>query len=169
MAALDMTMRTQAERLLETQRAMLAAYLRHMVNSPHDAEDLLQDVCVAVLEKPALLLRGSDPGAYLRGIARHLSSHHHRRIVLDPVLESVMEVAWEQPEAVDNSDLKRCLGKLTGRIRQLLTWRYEELLNSTQIAERLKTTPDAVRMALARGRLTLAKCLEAHMAGPGEA
>lgn len=159
--------RGEAERLLDGQRAMLEGYLRHLVGSPHDADDLLQDVCVAVLEKPDLLLRGSDPGAYLRGIARHLASRHQRRIRRDPVLESVMEAAWEEPvepAAWERERLRACLAQLSEKFRRLLAWRYVELSNAAEIAQRLESTPEAVRMALARTRAALGKCLRGRLA-----
>ena len=54
-------------------RDRLMAYLLHMVRDPSEAEDVLQEVWMTVLENPSMLDRAGDLFAYLRGVARHLA------------------------------------------------------------------------------------------------
>ena len=156
--------RTAAEQLLQRHMTMLKSYLKHLVGSPHDADDLVQDICMTVIREPHILLRGHDAGSYLRGVARHFASRHRRRIRRDPVLESVLEAAWEDPSPIEAAPppkaLKECLAELTDRMRQLLDWRYTQGLNSPQIARKSGLSSDAVRMALLRSRQALAQCLK---------
>jgi DNA-directed RNA polymerase specialized sigma24 family protein len=49
-----------------------------------------------------------------------------------------------------------------------MRWRYDEGLNATQIAGRLATSSDAIRMALLRIRQALARCVERRLGGPRE-
>jgi len=159
--------RRAAEAILQKHLTMLKAYLRHLVDSPHDADDLAQDICVTLLQDPRILLQGADPGAYLRGIARHFASGHHRRVRRAPALEAVMEAAWNE-EAPHDAEAERraledCLNGLPGTGRQLLSWRYGDGLTSRQIAERVQGTADAVRMALMRVRDALTKCLQSKL------
>ena len=154
----------EAEAILEEHQIMLRGYLRHLVGSSHDADDLAQNVSVSVLERPEILMRGDDPAAYLRGIARHFASRHHRRIKRDPVLEAIMEVAWQE-EAPAVSDAERnalsvCLAQLSEKLRRMIALRYEENVSSRRIGEQLRMSADAVRMALARARQALARCLK---------
>jgi len=163
-------LRKDAEALLTAHLNMLRGYMRHLTTSPEDAEDLAQEVCVEALKNPQILFRGSDAGAYLRGIARHLASRHHRRKQRDAVIEEIIDLAWgaypragpgqtEQTEEPEQHALQRCLAKMQGRLRRMLAWRYEQNLTSNQIAEKLHMSSEAVRMALARTRQALAKCI----------
>ena len=167
MANSSNSVRIQAEEILKTHSVMLRGYLRHLLASPHDADDLTQEACLTVLKSPEILLRGSDPGAYLRGIARHLASRHHRLVKRDPVLEAVMDVAWEQePPAFSEevrSALAECLSRQPARARRMLAWRYGEGLTSRSIGERLRISADAARMALARARQALTRCLKGRV------
>ena len=151
-----------ARALLDEHLPMLRAYARHLVAGATDADDIAQDVCVEVLAQPGILLRGDDPGAYLRGIARHLSSRHRRRFPRHRAIEELIELAWDDvaTEPADTATLNRCLEHLTERIRTLLDLRYRDGLNATEIGTRMAMTAEAVRMALLRGRQALAECLD---------
>jgi RNA polymerase sigma-70 factor (ECF subfamily) len=152
----------RARDLLDEHLPMLRVYTRHLVAGATDADDIAQDVCVEVLAQPGILLRGDDPGAYLRGIARHLSSRHRRRFPRHRALEELIELAWDEvaAEPSDTGTLNRCLEGLTGRMRTLLDLRYRDGLNATEIGTRMTMTADAVRMALLRSRQALAQCLD---------
>jgi RNA polymerase sigma-70 factor, ECF subfamily len=158
-----------AEKILALQLPMLTAYLRHLVGSIDDAEDLAQEVCLEAIKNPEILIRGADCGAYLRGIARHLSSKHHKRIQRTLAIEELIDLAWETPaEPVDRQPeqraLKTCMEQLSEKLRGMILWRYNDNLNSTDIAQRLNSTAEAVRMTLARTRQSLSKCIRQRMA-----
>jgi len=78
-----------------------------------------------------------------------------------------MDVAWENEPPADSRTEKRalagCLDGLSVPLRQMVTWRYSDGLNSSQIAERLRMSADAVRMSLARSRQALARCLQGKL------
>ena len=165
----DTKTQSDAEKILAGQLPMLTGYLRHLVSSIEDAEDLAQEVCLEAIKNPEIIFRGADCGAYLRGIARHLSSKHHKRIQRTLAIEELIDLAWETPsEHIDRQTeqraLKSCMAALSEKLRSMLLWRYNENLNSTVIAERLSTTADAVRMTLARTRQSLSKCIRQRMA-----
>ena len=166
--------RVDAEAVLTAQLTMLKGYLRHLTGTAEDAEDLAQEICLEALKNPGILFRGADTGAYLRGIARHLASRHHRRIRRDAMIEEIIELAWEaHPRPLDqNSEhqaLAVCLGQLPSKLRRMVLWRYDEGLNSTQIGERLSTSGDAVRMALGRARQALSQCIKQRLKRAGAA
>ncbi len=162
-----MTDQRQVRALLDQHHVMLQAYARHLLVSAQDADDVVQDLCLEVLANPGVLLRGDNPGAYLRGILRHLSGRHHRRYRRHQGIEELVEMTWDADEPVDTSletrALRACLDQLGERIRRVLSLRYEEGCNASEIATRVSMQADAVRMALSRGRQTLARCLERRL------
>jgi RNA polymerase sigma-70 factor, ECF subfamily len=153
---------SQVRAALDTELPRLRAFLRHLL-PPADADDVAQDVCLEVLRSPGVLLRGDNPGAYLRGIARHLASRHRRRYPRHQAVEEYVALCWDQVEPEDQvheqAALKACLEGLGDRLRQMFDLRYQEGLNATEIGERLRLSSDGVRMALMRGRSALARCL----------
>ena len=80
------------------------------------------------------------------------------------MIEEIIDLAWgAHPRASEQEPeqhaLQRCLAKMQVRLRRMLAWRYEQNLTSKQIAEKLHMSSEAVRMALARTRQALAKCI----------
>lgn len=160
----------QARALLDEHLPMLRAYARNLVASPGDADDVAQDVCVEVLANPGILLRGTDAGAYLRGIARHLTHRHARRFRRHRPLEELIDLVWD--ESADGHELDpqtevealhACLAELNQRLRGMVALRYQEGLNASDIGNRLSLSAEAVRMALLRGRQALGRCLEKRL------
>lgn len=153
-----------AQHILDVQLPMLRAYARHLVAATEDADDIAQEVCLEVLSHPGILLRGTDPGAYLRGIARHISCRHHRRFQRHQALEELIDFTWElagtEPDRTrEVAALRVCLGGLNERLRALIAARYQDGLQATEIAPRFQLSAEAVRMALMRGRQALARCV----------
>ncbi len=149
----------------------LRAYLRHLL-PPADADDVAQDVCLEVLANPAILLRGDEPGAYLRGIARHLASRHRRRYPRHHALEELVELAWQAAPAPpetgpEHAALRACLGELNERLRGMFDLRYQQGLNAREVGARLGLSSEGVRMALMRGRQALARCLGVRLDAGG--
>ncbi len=163
-----------AQVVLDRHLAMLRGYARHLADGGQDADDLLQEVCLTVLADPALLLRGNEPGAYLRGIARHLASRQLRSRRRERNVENLIDIAWDlpaEPAMVAEEEqraLSACLERLSARLRDIIAWRYQHGLNASEIAKRLATSSVAVRMALSRARQALAKCVERRIAVGGE-
>jgi RNA polymerase sigma-70 factor (ECF subfamily) len=173
--------RGRAEALLRQHSVMLRAHLRHVLRSAADADDVAQEVCLIVLGDPRILLRGDDPGAYLRGMARHLAGRHVRRAVRSRSFEALVDLHWDGPtsdEPIGPLERERaqqrqtrafthCLEKIPERMRRVLDWKYRDGQTSLQIAARLATTAEAVRMALMRTRQALARCISEQLAAGG--
>jgi RNA polymerase sigma factor (sigma-70 family) len=159
--------------VLDRHLVMLRGYARHLTDGDQDADDLLQEVCVTVLTDPALLLRGKEPGAYLRGIARHLASRQQRSRRRERTVENLIDIAWDvpaEPAVVAEEEqraLSACLERLSKHMRDIISWRYQQGLNASEIAERLRTSSVAVRMSLSRARQALAKCVERRLTVTG--
>ncbi|MBP1636425.1 MAG: polymerase, sigma-24 subunit, subfamily [Acidobacteria bacterium] len=116
-----------------------------------EADDLLQDVFVAALERLHTL---RDEGAFapwLAAIARNRASDHHRR---NPPLE---RVAPEDLPSNDRGPSAEALAALSAiqalpaAYRETLTLRLVEGMTGPEIAARTGLTPRSVRVNLHRG------------------
>jgi RNA polymerase sigma-70 factor (ECF subfamily) len=133
-------------------------------------DDLVQDVFLSLLSA-----RFEDRGprataAFLRQVAHHLflkTMRRERRNVSLPEPEAA-EAAWVSFEGDDNGQgyltaLRECLGRLTGRAREVLRLRYERSVNRTAIAEQLELSEAGVKSILVRARKRLKSCIESRV------
>lgn len=141
----------------------LLRYILQRVEHPQDAEDLLQDVFVRVLELQAdYEERGFPLSTLLYRIAHGRTidwqrRQTHRRTVRIP------DVADGQPPVgermLTEPDLADALARLSPRQRAVLAWRFTEGATITETAARLGLTPPVVKAlqhrALVRLRVVL--------------
>ena len=155
----------QLDALLQRELPDLIAYARLLTRNRSEADDLCQEVCLEVIKRPELLLAGDRPGAYLRGIARHLCSRVSALRPRHAALDEAIDEAWDQAEMIDQdpdaalASLRRCMESLSPRARELLDHRYRDGTTAVQLAKTHGMGVDAVRMALLRARDVLARCL----------
>jgi RNA polymerase sigma-70 factor (ECF subfamily) len=165
--------------LLQGHRPKLMAYLLHLVRDPHDAEDLLQELTVIVLQKPDLLTRAGDVFAYLRGIARHLASGRlGAKVRSGEKLRKWTEWAWENDPDDGSTEedrvrqieaLRRCREKLPETSRRMVSLRYDHGLEVRAVAGEIGSTVGAIKVALLRIRLALARCVQSRLREEGTA
>jgi RNA polymerase sigma-70 factor (ECF subfamily) len=163
-------------RLWTQAQPAIAGYVGALAPDAHAADDLLQDIAVALLRK----FPDYDPQrpfiAWAMGIAKVqlLTLRRDRaRAALrfrPETIESLAEIWQELMPEVDERRLAlgECLKRVTGRGRELLTLRYEQALEPQEIAARLGLAAGAVRVALARVRTALHECIDRRLneAGP---
>lgn len=161
-------------RLFIRHRGMVSSYVLSLVHDPTDAEDLLQDVAVNLMQKFDDF-DGRDFGAWARQVARwHVLNHwraetRYRRALrsstLD-LLDGAFAEAEEKPGTWEahKAALIRCLAGLSARLRGAFEMRYVNGLPLAQIASRLGKREGAVQMAMARTRDRLAECVRRNLA-----
>ena len=154
---------------------MVAGYVSSMVPDAHEAEDLLQDVAVILLRK----FGDYDPArsfvAWALGITKFeiLSARrtHARSFITyhSALMETVADVYDEMAPELEPrcSALRRCLGKVSGRAREMVDLRYRKSMKPSQIAERLSIAAGTVRVRLSRIRASLGRCVERLLASDG--
>jgi RNA polymerase sigma-70 factor (ECF subfamily) len=136
-------------------------YLRLMVRDRHEAEDLAQTVFIRAMEALPTYQRRRQPfRAWLFVIARntaldHLAKHHRVELTepeqLDRRREAVAELGGIEPlEWITDRELLMFIEHLPLLQRQVLVARYMLELRTTEAAEVLGTSPDAVRSAQKR-------------------
>jgi len=146
----------------------ILAYLYGVVPDAHVAEDLFQEVCVVAVQKAGEFQDGTSFVAWARTIARNKLREHLRRrtgVVVDDAFFDGIESAFDAVQGSIDPDarkdaLRRCLGEIQDRARQMLVWRYEEGLTAEGIAGRTGQSRAAVNSLLQRVREILRECVE---------
>jgi RNA polymerase sigma-70 factor (ECF subfamily) len=166
--------RRATQELLATVRAMVLPYCRARLSRQQrilgSAEDVAQDICLAVLTALARYqVRGLSFRAFVYGIAAHKVTDAFRAAMRDrsePMAEvDDAAVDHDGPEqrvlqAEQSERLGRLLAVLSDRERETLVLRVALGFSAAETAQAVQSTPGAVRVlqhrALARLRVAMA-------------
>src|SRR3954451_21731192 len=150
-------------------QAHIRAYIAGLGVPRHDVDDVAQDVFIELYRFSANIPANIPPKQWLKGIARNLCMNYFRRTSRRQRLqrEALVEIFLraERKESPGLSEgpvllaLDGCCEKLSPESQRLLALRYEQELPSHQIAERIQSTAEAVRIALFRIRTPLKACI----------
>jgi RNA polymerase sigma-70 factor (ECF subfamily) len=153
-------------------RAVLR-YIQRDIFSREDADDLLVEVFLAVLENQHVLhLREGSQLAWLQRVAHNKIVDYQRRamrhplVALDEALDSPYEIDEQTPEqvALDQEAvdvLRDRLTRLPELQQQILRLRFADGLRTREIAARLEKSDGAIRSLLVRS-LNLLRHLYTH-------
>lgn len=139
-----------------------------VVRSRADAEDIVQETFVRVIEDPARFVRVREPRPWLVRIAWNLALDRVRRITpvsLDEELVAAL-TSPQQPadaalaEARHLAQVLAAVDRLPQREREVLLLAAIEELNTAEIAAVLKKSESSVRSLLFRARAHLQQRLE---------
>ncbi len=154
--------------LLMRNRTALLGFILAAVRNHHDAEDILQEVCMIACEKAGQFEPGSNFMAWARAIAInriHASRRKNRNLILDPTLleglsrgADILDREAERREARYEA-LKCCMQNLQAKQKKLMEGRYGEKLDIDALAERVGKNVEAVYKALLRIRMGLRECI----------
>lgn len=159
--------------LLMTQhQRRIFGYIHTLVPSRADAEDILQETSLVIVEKFHEFKPGTDFVAWACQIAwwrvRAARQKFARSKVVfdDEVLDSVAHTASTMHEEMSDRHeaLARCLQRLHPRDRELLLTRYERGARVEEAAERSGRSLEAAYKALARLRKLLLDCVTNQLA-----
>lgn len=148
----------------------LRAFLGSVVRDRASADDLFQEVSLALWESFASYDAGRPFGAWARGVAlkKVLQGREKSRkipLAFSPqTIQAVLD-AYDRTEAAapDTEGLRECISKLPPRSQSLLALRYERSLKLGEIAREVGSTLDAVHKLLGRIRENLQACLERRL------
>jgi len=157
----------------EQARPAVFAFLTATIYDFHRAEDLLQEVAVAVASQYHEYDRNRSFLAWAMGIARNRTLLYFREQARDrqhfsdatvQLLSDAAARVAEDSNASQRDALRHCLTKTVGRRRRILDLRYSGGLSIAEIATQLDTTSNAVKIALHRVRLSLEQCIRRRVA-----
>lgn len=154
-------------------RHRIMAYLLVLLDDGHVAEDILQEVWVALaraLEKGEEI---ENLMAWSRGVARNLVMKHWRsksndRLVVNTELLDLVDEAFEgqlpQSEGGDRRQaLRVCMASLNDNLKEMLRLKYEEGMGFEEMARHLGKTVGSLTMSLSRARKKLGECIERRL------
>jgi RNA polymerase sigma-70 factor (ECF subfamily) len=158
-------------------RERLFAYVLALVRSRAVAEDIFQDVYLALARAVGQGEAIQDLPAWCRGVARNLALRHWRererieRLPATALLDGI-DRAFAEDDGDDDEALMRalaaCRGGLGAQAMALLDLRYVHDLPMRAIAERTRRSERAVITALALIRRKLMDCIAVRLAQTGQ-
>jgi RNA polymerase sigma-70 factor (ECF subfamily) len=162
-------------RLIEEHQAGVWRYLRALGCEASQAEDLTQEVFIAVLQRPFQDYNSAATAAYLRRTAYNMFISDQRRngrMIAVEELE-VVDTRWVELAGSDNGDgllesLRDCLQGLSARARRALELRFHERETRATIADALEITEHGAKNLMQRAKKQLRECIENKMASGNE-
>ncbi len=164
-------------RLLMQHRAALYGYIFACVRNHADAEDVLQNVCVAVTESIDQLSSEAGFLPWAREIARRRVLAHRRcarrELPLDPELvrqlaEAADRVEHRQPAPDHWAALAACLESLPPQSRKLIAARYAGPSGKAEtLAARFGRSVQAIYAQIKRIKTALRTCVERRLQTEG--
>lgn len=164
--------RREALALLWTQsQNLVEAFLRTMVSSPHDRDDLLQETAKQAARYFDRYDSTRPFAGWVIGIARNNVIDLRRKSAKEGQLigvHSIEEISdlfvrmhgeiSERAIALD-----ACLKKVQPQHRELLKLRYNDSMKVQEIAQQVGSRPNTVSVSLKRIRLALANCISGEL------
>ena len=155
--------------LLGSHERSLFSYVYALTLNLQDADEVMQRVRIRVWQQFDQYESDKPFGAWARAIAYYLvlayrkEKSRQREYFTERILDTIgerFEAHWER--ASERRDaLQRCLEKLDGRKRDLVSAYYSSAREPTEkIAYNLSMTPNALRQAVFRIRRVLLECVE---------
>lgn len=161
--------------IVDRYQVRLLGFIRQMVRSTEDAEDVLQEVFVNAHKAILADNREINLRPWLYRIARNRSLNHLRkpRAIAQESMDLVpMTEAASTAEKVHNREefrqLLRDVTKLPETQRAALLLREIDELSYEEIAEAMDTTVPSVKSLLVRARISLAEASQARLLTCGE-
>ncbi|NRA51991.1 MAG: sigma-70 family RNA polymerase sigma factor [Phaeodactylibacter sp.] len=163
------TVMTQFVTLLAEHEHYFASYVKALIPNSADADDVLQEVKVALWKHFAQFKLGTDFAAWGKQVAyyrilsyRKKNSRDRSRLVFsDASLDALSETHTKTNDAVGEevSKLGKCLSRLKPRLKNMLALRYNEEFKVEEVAMKLNMSVEACYKAIARARLQLRNCM----------
>lgn len=126
-----------------------------------DAEDLMQDVFVAAMQKIKSLRDAGAFGGWLMAITRNTAIDHQRRSIhVVEVNDRTCKAEPEHRERASGAEVMEAIKSLPETYRETLILRLVEGMTGPEIAARTGLQPDSVRVNLCRGMKLLRERLQ---------
>src|SRR5580704_15512270 len=158
------------EALCARYQSRLLSFVRHMLGSREDAEDVLQEVFAAAFNAVLADEREINVRPWLYRIARNRSLNHLRRATAVGVDSMDIHFADHGLSTGEQAIRRESFRELLADVHQLpetqrtaLLLREIDALSYEQIAQAMETTVPSVKSLLVRARISLAEAAEARL------
>ncbi len=149
----------------------VAAFVMSIVPRFQDADDILQQVAVAVIKNYDKYDKDHPFVAWAIGIAKNEVLMYHRKnsqsklMFSERAIQTISEVYEKESAKFDDmrKALDVCSKKLKGRWRLMLEMHYVSELSIPRIAQKLGMTHSAVYTTFHRIRISLRDCINRQM------
>ena len=162
-----------AEILCQTE-ARVRAYIAGMGISPADVDDLAQETYLQLYRNLEKIPGDVPPEFWVKGIAKNICLNHlrklarrgrlHRHALAEILANTTTSLERLSSQDAVGAALADCLSKLPRERRDMLELRYAQELTSDTIAQKTRSTPEAVRVNLHRIRAGLKDCITRKLA-----
>lgn len=169
-------MATDADLLhrLLARRAWLIAWLRVILRDRELAEDVFQEVCVAVARRDAAADPVRNPDGYFLTVGRHLAfaalRDRARRQELPEAVLDVLAEDWLRPDPAADARLdalRHCIARLPAKSRRLVDLRYQEGHPMEEVAAMVGVTAGSLYVLYSRLHKALRDCVTRGLAAEG--
>lgn len=158
--------------LLTSSQSRLGAFALTLVRSRADAEDVLQNACIALWEKRGVYDVDRNFFSWACGVVmfevlKYREKAGRDKLVFDNTL--IETLSAEYVVRADELELRRqllsiCITKLSDKDRQILEERYGSNIKPKTIAQQRKCPLQSVYTTLSRIRVSLLRCVEKNLA-----
>jgi len=161
--------RIQFETLLVEHHIQLRAFVRSLAVDPDWVDDIAQESFLTAYREWDSFDQSRDFGKWIRGIAANIvrneirkTTRRHRLLHSDlaEVLLRRQSELQDSAEPVTVEAIRKCLGNLTPKCRDVVQARYRDGESAPEIAKRFELTASNVRQMLVRIRQQIKHCVE---------
>lgn len=157
-------------RLVRQHQAEVWRYARYLGASTELADDLVQETFLQLLRTPFAERSAAETAQWLRTVVRNLYVRSFRTPPFALAELDAIETNWQhfaQDDAGGETlgHLRDCVAALSGRLRDVVRWHYEDHCSRQDIGARLGIGEDGVKSLLRRTRTALRACVEARRRG----
>lgn len=153
--------------LLSSNYQRIYNYILMIVANHNDADDIMQDTSILMLEKFDTFEKGTDFFAWAKSIAKYKTLDYLKKKKTGKVVfnQELVELIEQESEGRFKKHdewleaLRRCVSLLPGRDRQLLYIRYYENTSVPVIASRLGCSFQKIYREMARINGLLVRCV----------
>jgi RNA polymerase sigma-70 factor (ECF subfamily) len=159
-------------RLLVESEPRMLAYLRGLLPTWHDVEEVAQEASLVAWRKFAQFEPGTNFCGWLLTIARFEALKHRRSVARSPLVFS--DEVWEllagtegddvEPVTIRREALEVCLGKLPPAQRQLILQAHAPGVKLRQLAAQAGRSEQAFYKTMQRLRSSLLDCITRTLA-----
>jgi RNA polymerase sigma-70 factor, ECF subfamily len=145
----------------------LYAFILSLTSNPNEADDILQNANMAILQKEGAFLSGANFSAWAMQIAFFEVQRHRDRLGresrrFDDTLLDRLASKWEpfnNEPGIELQMLRQCMSLLSDQEREILALRYDgDTLGA--IAEKYGRPAGSISQTLYRIRVKLAECIK---------